>query len=279
MRPLATPGPRRDCQHQRARHQHGTYAAYDKDRCRCLECRAACRQRTRARRARRGRAEGGLVPAAPAAARITALIADGWDCQQIARAAGVNRKTIAAAASAPADAMVTAWTARHVLALHQPVTRTGAVRRIQALAATGWRMGDIAAAAGLHKSHLQRVLGITPGVPTATTLARIARAYDRAIRGGAPPPTGYSRRAADIARSKGWAGPAQWADIDRDRHPEPADSPLPGHTMRDDLPADLAAGMTVHDIARARHITVHSAQKEIYRATGHMPATDERTTA
>lgn len=278
MRPLATPGPRRDCHCPRVRHQHGTYAAYVKDKCRCLECRAACRDRSRARRAH-GRAPGGLVDAAPVRARIAELRADGWNCQQVAAAAGVDRKTIAAAASAPRGATVTAWTARHILALHQPVTRQGAVRRIRALAATGWRMGDIATAAGLHKSHLQRVLGITPGTPTAATLARIARAYDRAVRHGTPPPSGRSRRAADIARAKGWPGPARWADIDRDDTPEPAASPLPGHTMRDDLAADLALGMTVHDIARARHITVHSAQKEIYRATGHTPATDERTTA
>ena len=246
MRPLATPGPRRDCHCPRVRHQHGTYAAYDKDKCRCLECRAACRDRSRARRAH-GRAPGGLVDAAPVRARIAELRADGWNCQQVAAAAGVDRKTIAAAAAAPRGATVTAC--------------------------------DIATAAGLHKSHIQRVLGITPGTPTAATLARIARVYDRAVRHGTPPPSGRSRRAADIARAKGWPGPARWADIDRDDTPEPAASPLPGHTMRDDLAADLALGMTVHDIARARHITVHSAQKEIYRATAHMPATDERTTA
>ena len=44
-------GIKRDCEHQRVRHRHGTGRAYNSDGCRCDECRghnAAARRRERA---------------------------------------------------------------------------------------------------------------------------------------------------------------------------------------------------------------------------------------
>lgn len=88
-------GARRDCEHPRARHRHGTRAAYVADRCRCQDCREANRAEAAARR--RAIAYGRWQPyvdADPARQHITRLRATGVGINHIVALSGVGSGTI-----------------------------------------------------------------------------------------------------------------------------------------------------------------------------------------
>src|SRR3954469_4849079 len=81
----------RECTHPQARHQHGTRAAYVKDRCRCTDCTAANTAASRA--AIRERIYGRWQPyvdATPVREHITALRAAGIGVERIAQLAGLS---------------------------------------------------------------------------------------------------------------------------------------------------------------------------------------------
>ncbi|WP_436702447.1 hypothetical protein [Nocardioides sp. BYT-33-1] len=88
----------------------------------------------------------------------------------------------------------------------------GTQRRIQALVAIGWRLEDIAAAAGHKRTHetMSSVLRKQTRV-RAQTAAHIAQVYDRLS--GKPGP---SSRVRVNARKRGWAPPLAWEGIDID---------------------------------------------------------------
>jgi transcriptional regulator with XRE-family HTH domain len=91
---------RRDCRCLRARHRHGTRAAYNRDGCRCRSCIAA--NTATARRRRRELAAAHWNGAAPiwvnpvgTHRRLRALTAAGWSTTQLADELGVTRSAIA----------------------------------------------------------------------------------------------------------------------------------------------------------------------------------------
>lgn len=93
------------------------------------------------------------------------------------------------------------------------VPKIGAVRRIQALLALGWRYSDMteAGAPRCELTHHQQGRWIT-----RTTHDRVAKAYRILVSRGQGP----SRKTRTIAAQRGYLSPAHWADIDLDPAPE-----------------------------------------------------------
>lgn len=93
-------GVRVDCACKRSRHEHGTYAAYNRDRCRCRPCRDAnnlVNDETRMREAKRFWAgEVAMVDACGARRRLQALAVVGWSAKEIAERLGVSQQAVAA---------------------------------------------------------------------------------------------------------------------------------------------------------------------------------------
>src|SRR3954447_22742701 len=85
----------RECTHPQARHQHGTRAAYVRDRCRCPDCTAANTAASRA--ATRERIYGRWHPyvdAGPVREHIAALRTAGIGVERIAQLAGLSIRHI-----------------------------------------------------------------------------------------------------------------------------------------------------------------------------------------
>lgn len=102
--PLPTPADvnahrRRECHCKRARHQHGTRGAYNRDQCRCAPCTAAnavTGRRQRLRAAQHAWNETSeWVPATGTRRRLQALAADGWSAAQLAALLDVSRGAVA----------------------------------------------------------------------------------------------------------------------------------------------------------------------------------------
>jgi hypothetical protein len=86
----------RPCVHPRARHQHGTRAAYKEDRCRCFPCRLAASQYLSARREAinygRWNVWSDAEPVREYVVRLMAREGIGW--QSVARRAGLAEQTV-----------------------------------------------------------------------------------------------------------------------------------------------------------------------------------------
>lgn len=92
-------GVKRDCQHPRSRHEHGSVQAYNKDRCRCADCRAEIARDARERYRRRAMARHGVCPplridGTGTRRRLEALAALGWYEWEIAARLGVTRQSV-----------------------------------------------------------------------------------------------------------------------------------------------------------------------------------------
>lgn len=87
-----TPKP---CHHKRANHQHGTYACYTLDGCRCVPCADAqsAYETNRTRQQAYGRWDN-LVDASPARAHVAALGEYGISLKQVARLTGISTGTL-----------------------------------------------------------------------------------------------------------------------------------------------------------------------------------------
>lgn len=91
-----TAGPIRECEHKFANHQHGEYAAFVLDKCRCIPCKRAHQayNQNRNKQIVYGRWTT-HVDAAPAVAHIQALAEEGLSYAQVAKALGVYPGKIA----------------------------------------------------------------------------------------------------------------------------------------------------------------------------------------
>lgn len=239
----------RECTHPRARHQHGTRAAYVKDRCRCTDCTAANTAVSRAvtRKRTYGRWNP-YVDASPVREHIAALRAAGIGVERIAQLAGLSVSHIRQLAERgrgdfPGTQRVRPRTAARVLGIalddasrapRSRVEATGTRRRLQALIATGWAPELLAFELGRRPKSLHR--SMTGGSVTARTAHEVANLYERLWNTGPPRSTDEQRAAADAARThaavQGWLPPLAWDDIDTDPAPPaaPADDP-----RRDDI--------------------------------------------
>jgi DNA-binding CsgD family transcriptional regulator len=117
---------RRDCLHG-GRHKHGTPAAYNQDRCRCGECRAAVRDYARNRYRRHAMAKHGaaapfLVDSTGTRRRLQALAVLGWHGHEIGGRLDCSPQAVAALRGA--GGMCLASTAEKVAAVYDELSMT-----------------------------------------------------------------------------------------------------------------------------------------------------------
>lgn len=237
QQPSSNNRPIRHCTHTGQIHRHGTRAAYVKDRCRCTPCTAA---NTAASRIRRHNAIFGhpmanpLIDATPARAHIGQLRAAGHGYQTLARLAGISTRHLRSIARTtptptgrPPIRHIHARLAHAILAIspNTPpalVEPTGTHRRLTALVALGWPIGDLAARLGRRPDSLTRTL--TAQHVTLTTARQVATIY-RDLACNPPPNTPAATAARRQAHVNGWVSPLAWDDIDTD--PAPSAQPTP----------------------------------------------------
>ena len=224
----------RDCQHVRVRHEHGTRAAYVRDRCGCGPCTAAntAAERRRSTAIAYG-TWNGLVDAAEVRAHVQSLREQGLSLKRIAQLSGVGQGTVNAlvygepARGRPPLSQVRPDTQRRLLTVRfqaaavpagRRVDATGTRRRLQALATLGWSVTSLATRSDLALRTLRRAL--TSTTVTAETARAVTRLYDQ-LR-AEPAPHRSRREQAAAARTKaaaqraGWRAPLAWDDIDDD---------------------------------------------------------------
>lgn len=222
-----TPKP---CLHKIANHEHGTYACYVLDQCRCFRCSVAKTEyeRDRARRIAYGRT--GMVDAEPIRAHVRALGEAGVGLRTLSRRSGVSRGALkklvhgvtrADGTRRPPARRVREDTARRILAVTAEdkaggalVDPTGARRRLEALIALGWSVRRLADEHGLNRQVLDNVLNSVP--ITRRNADAIRDMYD-AVGDRRPEArnSGERRgitRALRRAAEHGWVVPAMWDD-------------------------------------------------------------------
>ena len=101
---------------------------------------------------------------------------------------------------------------RHLKGEPPMVPSVGLVRRYEALLALGYTGPQISEAVGISVNSLRSVRYHGSDLVRATTFERFAAAYERLCM--TVPDGQYARRARSIARSRGWAPPLAWDNID-----------------------------------------------------------------
>jgi len=242
---LADSGEKRDCTCPIARHEHGTHAAYVVDKCRCRPCRDGSSAYERDRQRRHLYGKTFYVPADASRDYVRALGDQGMGWKRVARAAGISESVVwkllygdPSRNLAPSKRIRPA-TAQALLAVKldlapgQKVEPTGTGRRLQALVALGWSVGQISSRTGLDRQRLDAAIHFR-GI-TTDTRDRVAAAYDE-LWDQAPPQSNQRERIA-YSRSRkraalnGWALPLAWDDdaIDDPRAmPDTAQQKRPG---------------------------------------------------
>lgn len=222
-------GPRikRDCQHPKARHEHGTAQAYISDACRCEPCTdaASAKSLRYERQLVYGRRKPiAWVDATTARQHVTRLRSDGYALHLIATTAGLdlskvtrliyglpsaNQPPTPQIREADRDALMAVRLTWHDLPENALTPAIGSQRRLQALACLGWPTNRVAKRIGTTQSHLS---GISHRKRITAGMARsIAAVYDELSM--TPAPDGpYARRLRNHADSKGWAPPLAWDD-------------------------------------------------------------------
>lgn len=291
----AADGPRRDCQHKHADHQHGTRAAYVLDKCRCRACRDATAKEARAKA--RAEAYGTWQPyvdAQPVRDHIAALRDQGLGVKRIAHLAGLGHGTISAVVYGKyvngerrtPPVRVRPNTAQRILAVTAgldtlgtkvAVDSTGTRRRIEAMLAAGWSVNAFARASGVNQQALHSAL---LHQPITATNARAARdAYE--LLWATPPAENTwhqkaaATRARNTAKARGYVPALMWDDEDiDDPYAAPADpdwdTPTkPGRAARvhlDDVDFLLRAGESLEHIAERLGVTTDAIDKARERA-------------
>lgn len=195
---------------------HGTTARYDGDSrrgkppCRCGPCCNAERLR-----AKRRRVVGPLtVAAAPVAAYLSKLIADGASRQSIADASGCSVGTVKRVLDDPHHTIRASIRARLLAVTHAPedqvpVDATGSIRQVRALMAIGREANEIKAATGLAHNIISRLVNGHAEHVFRGTAAAIGDAYERMCM-----TPGTSARSRNRAAREGWAPPLAWEGLD-----------------------------------------------------------------
>lgn len=142
---------------------------------------------------------------------IERLLAGGWTQAQIARAAGIVHHLVSDIIHGKqAIANKTAYAILSVPISAPPadsrdVDATGTMRRLQALAAIGWPIAQLAPQFGIFATALGNIARGELRTVRRTTADTIALHYQHLIRQPGP-----SNRCRILARNKGWHGPAAW---------------------------------------------------------------------
>jgi hypothetical protein len=273
---------RRECSHPRARHVHGTRAAYVKDRCRCTDCTAANTAAGRAvHRAQTYGRWAPFVDAAPVRKHIRELRAAGIGVEQIAVLAGIFTSHVRELGhhgrdGNPGIRRVRPETAQRVLRIRidqanraprSHVSATGTRRRLQALIAAGWPHDELAARLGRSSAGLRRSM-LSDSV-TAQTAQDVSDLYEQLWNLRPPQSTDDQRAAANAARAfaaeRGWLPPLAWDDIDSDSDPGPRHHTQ--HAETDDLDEIAIERALAGDDVRLEHLTPAEQDEVVRRLT------------
>lgn len=222
-----TPKP---CLHKQTDHQHGSYACYVLDFCRCLPCATANRdyEANRTRQQAYGRWNG-LVDAEPARQHIRSLTEQGMGLKRIVAVSNLSHGQLwklmygkqQADGTRKPSKRIQPDTERRILAVQldlaggAQIDSTGAVRRIQALVALGWSQSKIATRLGILRSNFTVLAQGRTGITVA---------HDKAVRAlydewsmQLPPQAEWrdkiaANRSRNYASAHGWVPPLAWDD-------------------------------------------------------------------
>lgn len=239
----------RPCLHPVANHQHGTYAAYTLDGCRCPACKAAqsTYERNRVRQQAYGRWDN-LVDAEPVRAHLANLKACGIGLKKVSELSGVSNgsltkiwygfyETTGTGQSAgchgagklrrgPAK-RVRKETAERLLAVEAIPANLGpgqddhertplARKHLQSLVALGWSQAEVARRLGIHPSNFtQTIRGDQP--MQRANVDKAEALFEQLSM--TPPPESTHRerlvasRARNYARANGWVVPLALDDL------------------------------------------------------------------
>ncbi|MFE9491450.1 hypothetical protein ACFYNF_34275 [Streptomyces sp. NPDC006641] len=195
---------------------HGSWARYlgckSRPACRCRTCVQGTRRARKRDDFRRAQGISGLVPAAPVAAHLRALVKAGRSFDGIAREAGVNVKTVSNAHAVRSPTLWRSTAAKLMSVRVSPdltalVDATGAIRRLRALVAMGHSQQVLADGMPCAYTYISMLThGRRVQVTVATDLA-VKRLYGRLSM-----TPGGSGRGRAYATKYGWDGPLAWDD-------------------------------------------------------------------
>lgn len=235
---------KRECHCKRVKHRHGTYQAYQRDRCRCPDCRRAwTRARTRYEAGLTAQAIDGqryLVDRVATARYLGGLYAAGFDPDDVARETGIAVATIhdivqhgtrKKKVSRPTAEGIVRMARRHgVKPTKEPATSNtlvpavGSQRRVQGLIAVGWPTRTIAELAGVKQPVVGNIAREMTECVTSSTHAGIIKAAATLLKSTAP--EGHDRMMAlRYADRRGFLPYGAW-DSDEDMD-DPEALPLP----------------------------------------------------
>lgn len=230
-----TPKP---CLHKIADHQHGTYACYTLDTCRCLPCAAAVREyeQNRIRQHAYGRWNN-YVDAEPARAHIRSLMDAGMGLKRIVAVGGSSQgqlwkllygKKCADGSQTPSKRL-RKDVAERLLAIQLDLAdgakisvedAVGVRRRVRALVALGWSQSKLAERLGITRANFH-LASDARGV-TVATMRAVEALYNELSMVLPPEVTHRDKIAASRARSyskaRGWKPPLAYDDDLIDRH-------------------------------------------------------------
>jgi len=233
-----TPKP---CHHARANHQHGTYACYTLDACRCVPCAVACSQYEATRVRDRAYGREAFVDARPAAAHLRALMAAGLGWKRVAQLADLPTSSVYVLLYGRPDrnagkprTQARKATVDKLLAVPIPTLDdladgantdpTGTRRRVRALVAHGWSLTALADRTGIDHQILRGAVNGSRRYVLAGSARAIRAAYDELWNAAVPDSPGKTRALARALR-EGWPPPAAWDD---DAIDDPDALPAPG---------------------------------------------------
>lgn len=211
------------CQHPRASHEHGTYAAYTLDGCRCVPCCDASSAYEKARVRRNAYGRSNLVDAQPTRDHVRSLMAQGMGLKRIARAGGVSHgsaaKLIYGLHDGPPSKRVRRDIAERLAAvtfsladgsIAGPEGQVGVARRLQALIALGWSQAKLGARLDVTPANMGPLVHCRRQVTTRTHKTVVAL-YDELSMSLPPQETHRDKIAASRSRSyarrQGWLPP------------------------------------------------------------------------
>lgn len=218
-----TPKP---CHHKEARHEHGHYATYALDGCRCWPCVHATTayNQNRERQRAYGRDGEKWVDADVVRAYIRSLTDAGMGLKRIVAAAGVSSgtfvKLVYGVQGKPQTVRVRRETAERLLAVRleladgASVPSLGSVRRLRALVALGWSQAKLAERLGMSGANFGTMM--RQQAVTVRKDREIRALYDE-LALTLPPETNQRERIAASrarrhAKSHGWLPPLAWDD-------------------------------------------------------------------
>lgn len=259
------------CLHKRANHEHGSYACYVLDRCRCLPCCFASSEYDRQLKRRNAYGRSNYVDAAPARAHVATLMAAGVGLKQIVKKSGIPQGALwklvygkkRPDGTQTPSRRITRQNEDRLLALDPSdrtlladgarVDPTGTRRRLQALACLGWSINRLADESGLDRQRLDHALH--GGQAVVSTVTAVVALYERLWDQPAPARDHREKiaaaRAINRARNEGWAPPAAWDD---DTIDDPA-----AEAFTDDVDEDLVDELALDQVCDGHRLCLTGA--------------------